>query len=207
MPTRTIVYIDGLNLYYGALRNTPYRWLDISTYFQRLRQHDEVIRINYFTARVGGSARQRQQKYLMALETTPDVNVVLGRFKPKSRVCRVPDCCHGGTRFFMEPEEKRTDVSIAVEMMDDALNDHCDTLVLVTGDSDLVPPVLKIKSLCPTKQIIVYVPSRNPKRGAAVELRGVADKDRDLPLKLIERCQFPASIPYENSTIDKPPEW
>ena len=26
---RSDVYIDGLNLYYGALRDSPYRWLDL----------------------------------------------------------------------------------------------------------------------------------------------------------------------------------
>ncbi len=29
MGLRTNVYVDGFNLYYGALRKTPYRWLDL----------------------------------------------------------------------------------------------------------------------------------------------------------------------------------
>jgi len=44
-PTiRSIVYIDGFNLYYGALRNTDYKWLDLQTLFQRLLPNDEVER-------------------------------------------------------------------------------------------------------------------------------------------------------------------
>ena len=26
-PKRTHVYVDGFNLYFGALRGTPYKWL------------------------------------------------------------------------------------------------------------------------------------------------------------------------------------
>ena len=26
---RTIVYVDGFNLYYGCLKNTPWKWLDL----------------------------------------------------------------------------------------------------------------------------------------------------------------------------------
>ena len=28
---RTIVYVDGFNLYFGALRKTPHRWLNLHT--------------------------------------------------------------------------------------------------------------------------------------------------------------------------------
>ena len=27
---RTCVYVDGFNLYYGALKRTPYKWLDLA---------------------------------------------------------------------------------------------------------------------------------------------------------------------------------
>ena len=33
---RTNVYIDGFNLYYRALRRTPYRWLDVRRLAQLL---------------------------------------------------------------------------------------------------------------------------------------------------------------------------
>lgn len=29
LPLRTRVYIDGYNLYYGCLKGTPYKWLDL----------------------------------------------------------------------------------------------------------------------------------------------------------------------------------
>ena len=36
---RTVVYVDGFNLYYGAVKGTPYKWLDLEKYFQLLRPH------------------------------------------------------------------------------------------------------------------------------------------------------------------------
>ena len=69
-----IVYVDGFNLYYGAVRGTPYKWLDIAAVCERLFPRDEIVRIRYFTARIKGregdaGAPQRQETYLRALRT------------------------------------------------------------------------------------------------------------------------------------------
>ena len=37
-PLRIFFYIDALNLYYGALRNTPHRWLDIDAFCSNIIQ-------------------------------------------------------------------------------------------------------------------------------------------------------------------------
>src|SRR5437870_4182308 len=34
--SRTIIYIDGFNFYYGALKNTKFKWLDLQTLFHKL---------------------------------------------------------------------------------------------------------------------------------------------------------------------------
>jgi hypothetical protein len=74
--------------------------------------------------------------------------------------------------------------------------------------SDLVPAVNMVKTRFPAKQITVYVPSRNPVRGAAVELRAAADKNRDLPLNLLKIVQLHASIPDgSGGFIAKPTSW
>ena len=33
---RTYVYIDGFNLYYGALKGTAHKWLDINALFRNI---------------------------------------------------------------------------------------------------------------------------------------------------------------------------
>jgi hypothetical protein len=62
-----------------------------------------------------------------------------------------------------------------------------------------------IKIRFPAKRISVYVPATNEIRGAAVELRSVAHKDRMLPNNLLAYCQFPATIADGHGTaIIKP---
>jgi len=51
---RTIVYVDGFNLYYGGVRNTPNKWLDLSKYFRLIRPDDNILLIRYFTSLVTG---------------------------------------------------------------------------------------------------------------------------------------------------------
>ncbi len=68
MPRRTIVYVDGFNLYYGAVRGGPYKWLDLERYFKLLRKDDELRRICYFAALLDGPRRSSQAAYLRALE-------------------------------------------------------------------------------------------------------------------------------------------
>ena len=205
---RSIVYIDGFNLYYGAVHDTQWKWLDIQTYFERLRQNDDVVKIKYFTALIENNrdARNRQEAYLQALETMPKVEIILGRFKDKTIRCKVR-CGYGGSKGFKAPEEKQTDVAMGVHMLDDAYQGKYDRLILVTGDSDLLPAVEMVKSRFPTKTIHLYVPARTLQRGAAVEMRGAAHKDRTLPNNLIQRSQIPDPLTVGTLTIAKPVGW
>ena len=50
---RTYIYIDGFNFYYGAVKDTPYKWLDVKALFAKILQpHHAILRIKYFTALV-----------------------------------------------------------------------------------------------------------------------------------------------------------
>ena len=90
---RTIFYVDGFNLYYGAVRATPaLKWLNLERYCTLLRPHDEIVSIRYFSALVTGPTRPNQENYLRALSTTPVVEVILGKFKQKNVKCGVTTC-------------------------------------------------------------------------------------------------------------------
>ena len=71
---RTYVYVDGFNLYYGALKGTAWKWLDLPALFAAVLQpHHDILAVKYFTARVSGtpadqSKPQRQDVYLRALQ-------------------------------------------------------------------------------------------------------------------------------------------
>ena len=48
MKKKTIVYIDGYNLYYGLLKGTAYKWLDLLAFARQLLPDDhEVIAVKY----------------------------------------------------------------------------------------------------------------------------------------------------------------
>jgi hypothetical protein len=190
---RCIIYIDGFNFYYGALKGSPYQWLNLERFFTLLRPHDDICRIHYFTAMVTGPTLPDQQTYLRAVASLPRLNVVLGNYKAKRVKCTVTACTYTGARRFNTVEEKRTDVNTAVQMLEDAYEQRCEQLVLVSGDSDLVPAVSRVRGL--GKKVLVYIPARDQTRGAAVELRSVADAARILPLTLLRHCQFPLSLP------------
>lgn len=208
MTRRSIVYIDGFNLYYGAVKDGPHKWLDLAGFFKMLRRDDDLQRVHYFTAMVGGDPGLRQGEYVRALMTTDLINVVLGKFKTKEVDCRVDTCCHAGRRKFRVSCEKRTDVQIALQMLEDAYEDRCDTFILVSGDSDLVPAVRRVLDKFRKKKVLVYVPCRDPERGAAVELRQAATNHRNLPINMLKMCQFPAEMPDgAGGIIRKPLGW
>src|SRR5579875_815294 len=126
----------------------------------------------------------------------------------KNVKCGVPGCNLLGNRWFPTPEEKRTDVNIAVFMLDDAYQDICDHLVVFSGDSYLVPAVNMVRRRFPNKKITVYVPSQHPVRGAAVELRTSAHAHRTLPALLLSRSQFPDQIPDgAGGFLRRPTSW
>ena len=86
---RTRIYVDGFNLYYGALKNTPYRWLNLVELARQLLPANHIVdKLHYFTARVSGvsdpQAPARQQAYLRALGTLPQVEMHFGSFLSKT---------------------------------------------------------------------------------------------------------------------------
>ena len=86
---RTRVYVDGFNLYYRALKGSPFKWLDPVLLAARLLPPWCTIdRLGYFTARVSGKlapgAPGRQQVQFNALATRPEVELHFGRFLAKT---------------------------------------------------------------------------------------------------------------------------
>src|SRR6185437_3682538 len=71
---RTIVYVDGFNFYYGAVRGTPWKWIDLTALFRLvLGPQTQLVKVKYFTARVQPNATDpranvRQDAYLRALQ-------------------------------------------------------------------------------------------------------------------------------------------
>jgi hypothetical protein len=127
MPPRTYVYIDGFNLYYGAVKGTSFKWLNVRRLCELLLPDSRIDKVKYFTARV--SARKddpdkptRQQMYLRALRTLPDLEIIYGSFLSHDVQMPLADPVPGGPRFakVIKTEEKGSDVNIAAQLINDA---------------------------------------------------------------------------------------
>ncbi|WP_030443217.1 hypothetical protein [Actinoplanes subtropicus] len=83
-------YIDGFNLYYGmkSKYRRKYLWLDPVDLICRLRPHDDVVLVRYFTAVVRGNAEatHNQLGYLdaMTARNGSRLDVRIGRFKHRT---------------------------------------------------------------------------------------------------------------------------
>jgi uncharacterized LabA/DUF88 family protein len=158
---RVVAYVDGFNLYYG-LRASGYRryyWLDLQALAANLLLvSQQLVGVDYFTARIAGPGgkQQRQECYLQALAARRTCTLHFGRYQHSERACR--QCGH----VHRVPSEKMTDVTIAVQLMTDAFHDRFDTALLISADSDLVPPVRALRRLFPHKRVVVaFPPGRN----------------------------------------------
>jgi len=83
----TYIYIDGFNLYYGSVKDTRYKWLDLKKFFEIvLHAKHSIVTIKYFTALVSSppydpQKTTRQQAYLRALKAyIPELEIYLGHF-------------------------------------------------------------------------------------------------------------------------------
>ncbi|NLD36866.1 MAG: NYN domain-containing protein [Desulfatiglans sp.] len=59
---RTAIYVDGFNLYYRALKGTPYKWLDIKLLVSNLLQPQNKI-IGLLSPVIEGHPSNELQKY------------------------------------------------------------------------------------------------------------------------------------------------
>jgi uncharacterized LabA/DUF88 family protein len=210
---RTTFLVDGFNVYHSLLAaaqdlgGRSIKWLDLrsllSSYLPVIGAGAALEEIYYFSAlatqldshRPGVTARHRI--YLECLHAT-GVIPVLGRFKFKTVHCRH---CNVDNAHY---EEKETDVAISVKLIELFHLDRADTVVLVTGDTDLAPAVRTASMLFPTKQICFAFPYRRKSK----ELAQLVSRHFQLRKEQFERHQLPDPFVLPNGRkIPKPLEW
>lgn len=198
---RISVYIDGFNLYFGIRDRFPKaKWLDVKALSKNLlKQNQTLIDVKYFTARIRNNPpkEKRQNTYLDALNTT-DIQIIYGQYYSKKASCT--SCGHSWNK----NEEKMTDVNIAVHLITDALENKYDKAIIISGDSDLVPPIKALHKFFKDKKIIVAFP---PKRHS-YSLKNEADNTFIIGRKKLMDSQLPEEIKLSSGyVICKPPKW
>jgi len=205
---RTYIYVDGFNLYYGALKNSPYKWLDLKSLFQKLLSKDHnILAIKYFSALVSGrkdpQKPTRQNTYLQALKTfTSEISIYYGHFL--SNVVKAPLAHPVGKKKMIEiikTEEKGSDVNLAIQFLNDAWLDKYDCAVLVSNDSDLAA-CLNLVRLQHKKLIGVIFPGHShPSKPLTEQAHFI----KHIRKKALSLSQLPTPIPGTN--IHKPEAW
>jgi NYN domain len=209
-PTANI-YVDGFNLYYGCLKGTQFKWLDLDALFRTLVPTHEIKRIRYFTARISGRSDKpdsptRQDTYLRALGTLPNVTVHLGKFLQST--VRMPLAVthpgHAKTVEVIKTEEKGSDVNLATYLLIDAFRRDSDLAVVVSNDSDLCEPIRIVKD-----EFGVPVGLLNPHRNTSSDLRRLHPTFlKQIRGGVLSACQFQdALVNARGHKISKPATW
>lgn len=179
-----------------------YYWLDVVKFFENfIKPHQELVQVTYFSAiPLNREKHDRQDLFFSANLLNPKFKLELGKYLPKTKTCRNCNSKH------VSYEEKETDVKIAIKMISDVIYDNCDITILVSADSDLVPPIDFIKSYKPTHKIFIYFP---PNRFSS-NLNAIATRIKNLDGATIEfsKSLLPENIKLDNGfVIKRPSKW
>lgn len=210
----TNVYIDGFNLYYGSLKGTHYRWLNLDALARSLLPAHQIHRIRYFSARVttihgdgDGFQPQRQAVYFRALETLAHLTIHHGHYlshevtmplahpTPNARFAQV-----------IKREEKGSDVNLATELLIDAFTQDFEQAIVISNDSDLASPIEAVAHRLRLPVGVVFPCSRG-NRQPSMKLRSVATFVREIRERTLARCQFPTTLQDAHGSFSCPSTW
>lgn len=209
----TNFYIDGFNLYHRALKRPPsLKWLNLAKLAQILCPSDQIGRIHYFTARViarrnDPSQPQRQQTYWRALETLPNVEIHRGtfrnRFKSGELINPQPSAFTIAT--IKAPEEKRSDVNLATQLLIDAFNEQFEKAAIITDDSDFVVPMRYVRDNLGFA-VDVFNPAQ--RKTSNTDLENASTNLTIICRQQLATSQFPNRLnDAQGRTITKPRNW
>ena len=203
------MYIDGFNLYYGCLKGSPYKWLNLLELSKLLLPTHNILKIKYFTAKVSPQpydldCHKRQYAYICALKTLNLCEIHYGFYL--SNIKKVPLAKPSDKNRFVDiihTEEKGSDVNLASHLLSDGFRDKYETAVLISNDSDFATAVQMVKDEF-KKNIGIISPHKRP----AKALQKKATFYKKIRKGVLQASQFPASITLaKGKVIHKPTSW
>jgi uncharacterized LabA/DUF88 family protein len=229
------VYIDGFNLYRGALRKSPHKWLDVVKFAQAIAPEDqEVTMVRYFTAKVRGQEEaKRQNVYLRALETLQHLSIHKGYFShtidtrtlasmPAEGMSGViensPSGAVNGPWESLPHPSPGLPVRVSIENDEEKRSDvNLATYLIFDALRNKFDTAVVVTGdsdltepilLCKT-QCGKHVEVINPHDGhKARQLREVAAEYRELDTSILHECQLPKNVKAQSgATLTKPDAW
>lgn len=210
---KAIAYIDGFNLYYGSLKGTRFKWLDIQALARHITPNAfDLVKVRYFTARVKPSrhkpnAHTDQDIYLRATsEHCPLVDIHYGQYVRHNVFAEnanpPPDKIE-----IIKTEEKGSDVNLAVHLVHDACTAGISAAILISNDSDLVEAV----NLTQRNGVDVYwFPPVLNNRYPSVNLKSAVIHTKKIYPSSYPKCQLPNPIMPKapgSAVLHKPRGW
>lgn len=207
------VYVDGFNFYYGCLKRTPFRWLDLEAFCKKMLPRDEVTAIKYFTAKVQarpgrGDAVVDQALYLRALETLPSVAIYYGRFLNSEIWAQLVDPPEGGKPSVKvhKTEEKGSDVNLATHLLVDGFKDEYELAVVVSNDGDLKAPIEYVR-LGLGKPVGVLNPGRIRSYALSPSALPAGSFYKPIRSGALRTSQLAPRMIDERGAFEKPADW
>ena len=206
---RVGIYIDGNNLFYGALKldeRRKYRWLNpeklvrevCDNFFINNLAHIEFIK--FYTARVSNrsgnlDAPRNQQLYFNALKTIKNLQIILGSFQVHEKILPISPLelkKNGKPKIqkVLNTEEKGSDVNLGVHLVYDACMDNIDVAIVITNDTDLAEPIRIVADVI-GKPVINLCPHKS----VAFSLKKIRNvKHYTIETSHLAKSQFPDSV-------------
>lgn len=235
MHHRTRIYIDGYNLYYGCLKGSHLKWLDLIALFEKqivpsimathqgspIKSELAPLAIKLFTAKIHESAAKSadsvssQSRYHTALRKLYDgrLSIIEGYYSRNPTKVRTIDANDPGRPYVQCPEvtawkleEKQSDVNLALHAYHDALSGEVDQVIFVTNDTDIAPAMQMVRHHSDAIVGLV-IPTTDHVRNPNGELAELAHWVRShITVAELEASQLPRVIPGRKPTI-KPDSW
>lgn len=142
----------------------------------------------------------RQQIYLRALKTLPNLEIIEGVFLRHKVSMKLAD--KEGYALVIKHEEKGTDVNIATHLVHDAHNNAFEKAVVISNDSDLVTPIRVV-----VKEINLPITVISPFDRNNIQLKEVATDIKHIRIGLLKVSQFDDKLIDEVGEFSIPEKW
>jgi NYN domain len=206
---RAALYVDGFNLYHAIddLGQPHLKWLNLADLGNRIipRERERLVKVRWFTAvqpRAAADKNRRHREYITALKYY-NVAVHRGHF-----IFDTVDC-HNCSHQWVKPQEKETDVGVALHLFDDAYQNVFDVAYLLTADSDQGATARIMKGRFPEKRLVSVVP---PGMEPSNSILTHTPHKLKLTVEFLEDCLLPPHAftgPANNQSVAfrRPPEY
>ena len=201
------IYIDGFNLYYRALKGTPFLWLNVDALCRTMLPMHNILGIKYFTAVVGArpsdpAKPQRQATYFRALRTIPNLTIHQGQFRTRQIKLPLSNTNPARMVYVDKTEEKGSDVNLASHLLMDGFRNAYELGIVISNDSDLETPVRIVRD-----ELRLQIGVLNPDPRKHPSLKRAATFVKRINQTQIAAAQFPNALNDATGPFTKPADW